>query len=335
MDIDQIVGYLWSQITLIQCLGFLFLGITRHVLWLALVTLTFTWKLIHELIVDYNTSSKWPGITSNDIALVTGGSHGLGRAIVNNLLEKNVKKVIIFDIEPPGSSDARCEYVKCDLNDSNDLSTKIDRLVGELASKDQHISILVNNAGIRINGSVLEVSEDDINRSMQINFVSPVLLIQRVIKQYMAKNNGTTTTTTTGSTSTAAMSPLTIVSVASVLGWISPCRLSLYSAAKAALINANQSLMRELKAYDQIRILYATPGQLDTRMFADVEPPKQFFAPVVKRDDLAKAIVDRIERGQQGNLCRPLYTNVVPLVSALPLPLQDLIRDITGIDKCI
>lgn len=323
MNIDILLYGFWNARIPLQTTCLLLWVTTYRVIWFILVCVLTAVHFGHFWIVKYNSVREWPGITNKDIALVTGGSNGLGAAIVKFLLQHDIKQVIIFDIEDPTDIHTKCQYVKCDLNNSEELKTKTDALIASLAANGERISILVSNAGIRVNGSVTEITEEAMKKSMQINFFSPVLLIQKVVKHYMENTNENT------------KKPLTIVSVSSVLGWISPARLSMYSASKAALTSVNESLMRELKDHGHIRVLYVTPGQLDTRMFSDVEPPKQFFAPLVDPDELAKEIVDKIDKGEQGNLCRPFYTNVVPVVAALPVPLQDMVRKVGQIDNSI
>ena len=115
----------------------------------------------------------------------------------------------------------------------------------------------------------------------------------------------------------------------------SPSNLSLYSATKASIISLHDTLTHEYASSSKIRFLLVTPGQLNTRMFKDVKPPKAFFAPVLDSTELARQIIERVELGERGVLNGPLYTYFIPLLRMLPFSLVELARWFSEMDTSV
>jgi short-subunit dehydrogenase len=130
----------------------------------------------------------------------------------------------------------------------------------------------------------------------------------------------------------------TIVTVSSVLGHLGAANLSAYTASKAALLALHHSLRAELAQIPEaaeIKTILVTPGQMSTRMFADVEPPSRFFAPTATPADLGKNIIKMIERGESGEVAIPLYSQYVGFFMILPAGIQQLVRRWSGLDTAV
>lgn len=268
----------------------------------------------------YTLPSNWRRLGKRDVALVTGGLGGLGIEIVKKLIfNYKVSKVIVLDVKKPKFNfDHRVEFFQCDLAVASELKTAVEKIIRDLSRTNQHISVLVNNAGVRNSGPLLYIKEDDILQAFGVNILAPISILRMVIANHI-KNH--------------ILSQLYVVSVSSVLGILAPKNLLVYAATKAAIIQVHESLTQELKAYKSIRLLLVTPGQLTTDMFADVSPSRLFFAPLVNHIALAGAIVEKISTGETGELCEPLYANFLSIVKTLPLILQQACRWFSGMDE--
>lgn len=106
-----------------------------------------------------------------------------------------------------------------------------------------------------------------------------------------------------------------------------------YAASKAALRQMHSSMTADLVEYEGIKTLLVTPGQLSTPMFAGVETPNSFFAPVLEPVDVAKEIIAAIDHGTGGEICMPLYGQWLPLMYALPVSSQKVVRYLSGCDR--
>ncbi|RLV91987.1 Diphthamide biosynthesis protein 2 [Spathaspora sp. JA1] len=239
---------------------------------------------------NYNLPSNWNRLNENDIALITGGSNGLGLAIVKKLLAKNVT-VYVLDASTIRIAHEKLVFVKCDVGNEDMLILELQRIIRDLNQSNRHISVLINNAGIRDNLSLLNIKEIKIRIMVNVNFMAPIWILREVVSNHvehvLSKNSE---------------AELYVVTVSSILGTLAPKNLSLYSATKAALISLHEAMTQELKEYQGIRLLLVTTGQLSTAMFQDVEPSRLFFAPIVNHVELAKDIVTNIDIGYSGNI---------------------------------
>lgn len=253
---------------------------------------------------------------------MTGASRGLGQSIVQELLKCGVKHVYALDINEPSTKLSGVEYVHCDVGNEDELKSKLTELVHSLAERKLQVTICVNNAGIRHSESLMNLTDDAIRRTFNINTFSHIWTIKTLVLSHLAE-----------SSVPDEQKRLFITSISSVLGELGPKNLSAYAGSKAALTQIYESLRQELSGHRLILLLLVSPGQLDTSMFQDVVPTKQLLAPVVRSDKLAANIVERIQRNQGGVLCAPLYANVLPVIRVLPMWMQTLFRWFTNMDN--
>jgi len=128
-------------------------------------------------------------------ALVTGGSRGIGAAIVRELAEAGVAVVINYR-ERAGEADAlvkqiagaggRAIAIAADISQSDAVGKMIDRVRSDLGS----IDILVNNAGIAITRGVDDLTEGDFDRTIAVNLKSVFLCTQAVLPDMRARQWG-------------------------------------------------------------------------------------------------------------------------------------------------
>lgn len=130
----------------------------------------------------------------------------------------------------------------------------------------------------------------------------------------------------------------TIVTVSSVLGHLGAANLSSYAASKAALLALHHSLRAELAQNPdakEIKTILVTPGQMSTKMFADVKTPSNFLAPVVSPAEVAKDILKLVEKGESGEVAVPLYSRYTQVLGVLPVGVQAIVRRLSGVDTAI
>lgn len=257
----------------------------------------------------------------NPVAIVTGGSGGLGRAIIYSLLSRFSNLTIInIDIaampEDIKMMNGRVAFVHCDLSNTEQLEATISEI---RAKYGNDVCLLINNAGMRLKYNELEsLKLEYLSRIMQVNCYSPLRLMQEFTKN--AKQ-------------------LYIVNIASTLGVVSPAKIGAYAASKAALISLHNSFSFEIShsavKRSKVRTLLVLTGQLDTEMFQGFEPPRKFFAPVVNVLDLSSRIAEMIDLGYRGTLKVPFYAHFVHLLMSLPMVVQDMLRKFAQMDTCL
>ena len=181
------------------------------------------------------------------VAVVTGASRGIGLAIVHALAEEGMHVVggalTVGSLEEIDGVTA----VAVDLVDPSGSA----RLVREAVDRHGRIDVLVNNVGgvqLRLNG-FLEVSDDDFERSLQLNFFAALRATRAAVGAMVDQGGGT------------------IVNVASVNSFFHPDGLVIdYGAAKAALLNVSKALSQELGPKG-IRINSVSPGPVATDLW--------------------------------------------------------------------
>jgi len=124
----------------------------------------------------------------------------------------------------------------------------------------------------------------------------------------------------------------TIVTISSVIGQTGAAQLTDYAAAKAGLIAMHKSMTAELRAYPEIKTILVAPGQLSTPLFAGVQTPSNFFAPVIEPVEVAKEVIAAIEGGSSAELAMPFYTRWIEWLNVLPVGLQRIARWVSGVD---
>jgi short-subunit dehydrogenase len=195
---------------------------------------------------------------------------------------------------------------------------------------------LINNAGIVHKKSILDTTAEEVeqyvllhlrvyyancnSRTFRVNTLSHFITLRTFLPHMLREGRGT------------------IVTVSSVLGHLGAANLSAYTASKAALLALHHSLRAELAQIPEaaeIKTILVTPGQMSTRMFADVKPPSNFFAPLATPADLGKAIIRLIERGESGDVAIPLYSHYIGFFSILPVGIQQIVRRWSGLDTAV
>ncbi|KAG7660614.1 uncharacterized protein J8A68_005880 [[Candida] subhashii] len=251
-----------------------------------------------------------------DIVLVTGGVTGLGKEIVSQLAARGAK-LVVLDIKLPPENEKipNVNYYQCDVGDRQqilDCQKLIQRDVGI-------ITVLINNAGITTGRTVLDLTYQEIEQTIQINLLSSFYTIKAFLPDMIILKRGY------------------IVTIASVLGYMSPARLSAYGASKSGLIALHESLTYELGPPSLnphgIKTLLICPGQLKTTMFKGVSTPSTMLAPELDPRFVAKCVVTSIEQGRRGEIKIPLYGKFIPVFRALPWPIVEIARKISGIDQ--
>lgn len=252
---------------------------------------------------------------------LTGGSDGLGEIILKQILgSTNDVKVVNVDIKPSNIKDHRLVTYICDMTKIEALEQTIDTIKKEECPNNSHFHLIINNAGMRSKFKFLnDQDRNTIDNIMNINAIAPVRIIQELTPPENSDKQ------------------CYIVNVASALGILAPARVSIYAASKAALMAFHESYSFELlsKNVNNIRTLLVIPGQLNTKMFAGFQPPRQFFAPVIEIERLASSIINKIQRGERGKVNAPFYSNFAHVLMSLPITVQMMARKFADMDECL
>lgn len=185
------------------------------------------------------------------VALVTGGSLGIGRAIVERLAEGGAK--VIFLARNEEKIQQAQEELKqknfdtvgkiCDVSDGESCQNLINQVVKDF----EKIDILVNNAGVTRDTLVMRMKDDDWNTVINTNLTGAFNMARAATKPMMKNRSGS------------------IINMTSVIGLMGNAGQVNYAASKAGLIGLTKSLAKEL-ASRGIRVNAVAPGFIETRM---------------------------------------------------------------------
>jgi 3-oxoacyl-[acyl-carrier protein] reductase len=191
------------------------------------------------------------------IALVSGASRGIGRAIAQKLASLGAAIAVNYvaraesaakTVEMIVSAGGRAMAVQADVRSAEAVRTMVQQVEDELGSVD----ILVNNAGITRDGLLLRMSEDDWQVVIETNLNGAFHCTKAVLRKMMRRRWGR------------------IINVSSVAGLAGNAGQANYAAAKAGLIGFTRSLAKEVGARN-ITVNAVAPGFVETDMTADLE----------------------------------------------------------------
>ena len=188
------------------------------------------------------------------VALVTGASRGIGRAIALRLASEGAKVAINY-----AGSTAKAEAVKAEIEQNGgeailvqaDVSdsASVDAMVAQVVEAFGQIDILVNNAGITRDGLMMRMKDEDFDAVINTNLKGVFYCTKVVSKLMMKKRSGR------------------IINMASVVGLMGNAGQTNYAAAKAGVIGFSKSAAKELAARG-ITVNMVAPGFIATDMTA-------------------------------------------------------------------
>jgi 3-oxoacyl-[acyl-carrier protein] reductase len=189
------------------------------------------------------------------VALVTGGSRGIGRAIALALRAQGAKIAINYATNETAAMDtiAALGGAEHAIMISGDVSDPAvgHRLVEETVQAFGKVDILVNNAGVTRDDLILRMSEEEWDKVIDTNLKGAFSVTKAAIRPMVRQRHGR------------------IISVSSVAGIVGNAGQSNYSAAKAGMIGFTKAIAKEV-ASRNITANVIAPGFIDTEMTADL-----------------------------------------------------------------
>ena len=200
------------------------------------------------------------------VALITGGSRGIGRAAALKLASCGADIAVIY----AGSADkaaevceeirklgTRAEAFKCDVSDFTAAKETVDAVKQEFGT----IDILINNAGITRDGLIMSMKEAAFDEVLDVNLKGAFNMIRHCTAVFVKKRSGK------------------IINISSIAGLVGNAGQSNYSASKAGLIGLTKATAREL-ASRNICCNAIAPGFIETDMTAGIGTDNPLMASI-------------------------------------------------------
>lgn len=176
---------------------------------------------------------------NNAVIITTGASGGFGQEFTRQLLQANSrliltdidKEKLILTVNEISSEIKSGEIIACLASDLSNCQG-CDSLFNQVKNLDLPIDILINNAGIGLYGRMDEVPQEEWEKLMQVNLLSPMRLSTLFVKEMINRQQGH------------------IVNISSLAGWVGIAGMAHYASSKFGLRGFSEALSRELKPYN-------------------------------------------------------------------------------------
>lgn len=247
-------------------------------------------------------------VLANKTVLITGAAAGIGRLMALNFARERCS-LILVDINRKLLEETERELIAikarvqshvCDISDKK----AVDRMVQVIKRQSNPVDILVNNAGIVTGKAFLDLSFDEIKRTMDINFLGTALLTKHFLPVMVERNSGH------------------VVNIASSAGLLGMPRMSDYCASKFADVGFSESLRLEMLKFGHtgVKITCVCPYVIDTGMFKGFRP--FIFNRTLNPQEVADTIVAAVKKNRAW-VMMPFSVRLIKYAKMLPVRLHD------------
>jgi len=224
------------------------------------------------------------------IAIITGGSRGIGKAIAESLSQKGIVCILLardYDAlnEVSGlikSRGGEAEFYNVDITDYK----RVNEVIDDIKMRHNRIDVLINNAGVGLFKQVVEMSMEEWRKVMSVNLDAVFYMTRQVLPVMLSQGKGI------------------IINIASLAGKNSFIGGSVYCASKAGLMAFSECLMLEVRDKN-IKVGVIAPGSVATEFSDKADESWMLVA-----QDIAMQVVNMIEARDKANVS---YVEIRPL----------------------
>jgi all-trans-retinol dehydrogenase (NAD+) len=253
---------------------------------------------------------------SNKNILITGAGSGIGRLMAHYVADERANTALIdinatavnTTVEEVKRRKVKAAGYVCDISNPKAVSDTVAKIKEDFGP----IHVLINNAGTVVGKSFFDLSIEEMQRTMNINYWGHVYFTKALIGEMTARGSGA------------------IVNVASSSGLLGMPILSDYAASKFAEVGFSESLRRELKKFKhtEVKVTCVCPYIIDTGLFKGFKP--MVMSPFIKPEDAARAIVEGLKKGKPYVMLPPLSIYGSLVLKLLPTPIFDWLLSMSG-----
>jgi 3-oxoacyl-[acyl-carrier protein] reductase len=217
------------------------------------------------------------------VAIVTGGTKGIGRGIAKALIGEQAN--VCISARKEGEIEEATESlnklgrgsaigVACDVRIHSEVKSLFERAASQLGGLD----VLVNNAGIGIFAPVEEMSPEDFRAVLETNLLGVFYCCHEAIPLMKNRGGGY------------------IINISSLAGANPHPRMAAYNASKFGLNGFSEALMQEVR-HDNIKVSYIMPGSVNTAFGGDT--PNEQNSWQLQPSDIARVVIDLLHHDER------------------------------------
>ncbi|MFK8016922.1 MAG: SDR family oxidoreductase [Gammaproteobacteria bacterium] len=253
------------------------------------------------------------------VSLVTGGASGIGRALCLRFANAG-GRVVVLDVDRDGMDtlvrdaaalNGEIHPFHCDLSDRDSIKACAEQVRSDVGD----VELLIHNAGIVAGAPLLELSDEQIERTFAINTLALFFLTREFLPAMVARDRGH------------------IVTIASAGGLAGTAKLTDYCASKFAAVGFDDALRAELAYLGRnIDTTLVCPYYINTGMFDGVSTRFPALLPLLSPDYVVERIAHAIARRKR-RLIMPRFVYTTWLVRLLPVAIGDRLMRFFGITE--
>ncbi|XP_060627658.1 epidermal retinol dehydrogenase 2-like [Anolis sagrei] len=280
------------------------------------VLLRFLYYSLEELILKFSCYKK---NVAGKIVLITGSANGIGRELAIQFARLG-SILVLWDIDEEGNNEtgelakangalAVCAY-RCDVGKREEIYAVAEQVRREVGDVD----ILINNAGILKGKTFLDLSDSDLEETLDVNTASHFWTCKAFLPAMVARNEGH------------------LVTTASVSSLVGSNKLTATTASKYATFGFMEALAFELQDAGKkgIQTTIVCPYLVDTELITGAQTLREFFFPILDAGYVAKEMVDAILK-EKLYLVLPSYARLLVLKIFFPKKIVYLLAEYLGL----
>ncbi|GIC92543.1 SDR family oxidoreductase [Aspergillus udagawae] len=259
---------------------------------------------------NWQTAHPWQG--DRELVLVSGGCSGIGKQIMEDLASQGIRVVILDINEPNFQLPRNVHFFKADITNSESIKA----VAGQIRQKLGDPTVLVNNAGVGHDGTILEEPEAKIRQTFEVNTISHFLMVREFLPSMIRQNHGH------------------VITIASMASFVALGEMVDYCCSKASALAFHEGLTQELRYWYQakkVRTSVIHPLWVRTPMIQQLtEAGNQFKQPVMTPQVVSDAVVKQILTQSSGQVILPTSHSAASMVRAFPQWFQETVRGIAS-----
>lgn len=296
--LEFIVGL---PVVLVKVVWFIFYGILRYLvpMWL--------WK---------------KKSVEGEIVLITGAGSGIGRQIALNFAKKGAQ-LVLWDVNGAGNKEtarqvrelgAKVWPYECDVSNRQNVYNTAQKVKHDVGS----VTILVNNAGIVSGNYFLDIPDEKIVKTLEVNTMAHFWTLKAFLPDMIKNDHGH------------------IVTIASIVGEGGIGGMTDYCASKCAVKGLHDSILREMRVMKRnVKCTIVCPYTVTTGMFDGIQVRYQFLLPFLSPEYVGKKIVQAVQTDTDTLYLPPRLVLAMILMHTLPTRTQLVLEGFLNANEAI